>query len=333
LIATMETTEGDPGRTLRTLLVRVPLEERYLARLRDRFPDLDVVVATTDDQFGHRLADADAVVGWRVTAAEIAAAPRLKWVQTIGAGVEDVIVPELAARGIVLTNNSGVHAPNIAEHLLSLMLAFARRLPHQIRGQVAHEWRDESGRRGLFELGGQTLIVVGLGDIGQALASRANALGMRVIGVRRRGLEATKGVERVVAIGELASGLAEADHVAICLPLTAETRGLFDAAVIEAMKPGAYLYNIGRGPIVITEALIEGLRTGHLGGAGLDVTDPEPLPNDSPLWDLENVIITSHTSGATPRYWDRAIAILESNIARFRAGDPLLNVVDLDAGY
>jgi D-2-hydroxyacid dehydrogenase (NADP+) len=329
----METVDGDRGQELRTLLLRFPLEERLLERLRSRFPDVEVVAATSDDLFDRRLAEADAIVGWRVTAEEIAAAPRLKWVQTIGAGVEDVIVPELAARGIVLTNNSGVHAPNIAEHVLGLILAFARRLPHQIRGQVLHEWRDESGRRGLFELGGQMLLVVGLGDIGQALAKRANALGMRVIGVRRRELETPEGVERVVGLADLASVLAVADHVAICLPLTARTRGLFDAAVLDAMKPGAYLYNIGRGPIVDTEALIEGLRSGHVGGAGLDVTNPEPLPHDSPLWDMENVIVTSHTAGATPRYWDRAIVILESNIARFRAGDRLLNEVDLDAGY
>ena len=137
----------------------------------------------------------------------------------------------------------------------------------------------------------------------------------------------------MLGIDELRAALARADQVAICLPLTAETRGLFDTAALAAMRQGAYLYNIGRGPIVDTAALVASLQSGHLGGAGLDVTDPEPLPADSPLWNMANVIITAHTAGATPRYWDRAIEILETNVERFRAGEPLLNLVDQRAGY
>jgi phosphoglycerate dehydrogenase-like enzyme len=328
-------TESEPlaGRTLTTLLIRFPLEDRHAERLRQRFPDLNVVVAPTEEAFRTLLPDAEAVVAWRLAPAEIAAAPKLRWLQTVGAGVEDVIVPELAERGIILTNNSGVHAPNIAEHLLAMMLAFARRLPFQIRGQIAHEWRDEIGRQGVFELTEQTLLVVGLGDIGQALARRARALGMTVIGVRRRGGDPPDGVDKIVGLPDLGDALPHAHHVAVCLPLTAHTRGLFVQDLFARMRPGAFIYNIGRGPIIDTDALVEALSSGHLGGAGLDVTDPEPLPSDSPLWDMESVIITSHTSGATPRYWDRAIAILESNVERFRAGSDLLNVVDLEMGY
>jgi phosphoglycerate dehydrogenase-like enzyme len=323
----------DRGRILTTLLIRFPLEDRYVHRLRERFPDLTVAVATDDDTFQEVLPRAEAVVAWRLSAAEVAAAPNLRWIQTVGAGVEDVIVPEIAERGIMLTNNSGVHAPNISEHLLAMMLAFARRLPFLIRGQIAHEWRDDSGRRGVFELDGQTLLVVGLGDIGQALARRALALGMHVLGVRRRGTEIPDGVAEVVGLSDINRVLPQAHHVAICLPLTPQTRRLFGRETFEAMRPGAYLYNIGRGAIVDTTALIDALSSGHLGGAGLDVTDPEPLPADSPLWDMENVIITSHTSGSTPHYWDRAIAILESNIERYRTGAELQNVVDLEMGY
>jgi D-2-hydroxyacid dehydrogenase (NADP+) len=328
-------TESNPvaARPLTTLLIRFPLEDRHAQRLRERFPDLNVVVAPTDEEFLSLLPRAEAVVAWRLDSAEIAAAPNLRWIQTVGAGVEDVIVPEMAERGIILTNNSGVHAPNISEHLLAMMLAFARRLPFQIRGQLVHEWRDDSGRRGTFELDGQTLLVVGLGDIGRALARRAHALGMNVIGVRRRGGERSEGVSEVVSFSDLNRVLLQAHHVAICLPLTPQTCGLFDRETFSVMRDGAFIYNIGRGAIVDTAALVDALLSGRLGGAGLDVTDPEPLPVDSPLWDMENVIITSHTSGATPLYWDRAIAILESNIELFRAGGELHNVVDLSMGY
>jgi phosphoglycerate dehydrogenase-like enzyme len=329
----MSGSETAPNRPLKTLLIRFPLPDQHVQRLRTRFPDLDVAVAPEDEDFRRLLPLADAIVGWGLSAEELAAAPNLRWIQTIGAGVEGVILPEMAARGIILTNNSGVHAPNIAEHLMAMILAFARRLPFQIRGQLAHEWRDTSGRQGLFELGGQTLLVVGLGDIGQALAQRALAFGMNVVGVRRRDRGSVEGVSEVVGFDALPRVLLDAHQVAICLPLTRQTRGLFDRATILRMRPGAFLYNIGRGPIVDTKALVESLQSGHLGGAGLDVTDPEPLPADSALWDMENVIITSHTSGATPRYWDRAIVVLESNIERFRLGAELLNVVDLEMGY
>jgi phosphoglycerate dehydrogenase-like enzyme len=329
----MSESELPANRSLKTLLVRFPLQDRHVQRLRDRFPDLEIVVAPNDEEFRQVLPRADAIVGWGVSPAEIAAAPNLCWIQTVGAGVENVIVPEMAARGIVLTNNSGVHAPNISEHLMALILAFARRLPFLIRGQIAHEWRDTTGREGVFELGGQTLLVVGLGDIGQALAHRALAFGMNVVGVRRRLQQSVAGISEVAGFDALHRLLPEAHHDAICLPLTPHTRGLFDRATILRLRPGAFLYNIGRGAIVDTAALVESLQTGQLGGAGLDVTDPEPLPADSPLWDMPNVIITSHTSGATPRYWDRAIVILESNIERFRSGAELLNVVDLASGY
>jgi len=254
--------------------------------------------------------------------------------QTVGAGVDDIVSPELIERGMLVTNNSGVHASNIAEHVLGLMLAFARRLPLQIRGQIAHEWRDDVGRQGVFELNGQTLLIVGLGDIGSAIAVRAKAFGMIVLGIRRRkGLEAPKDVDEQFGIDQLREELPRADHAVIALPLTESTRKLFDDATIGSMKQGAYLYNIGRGAIVDTQSLVDHLQTGHLAGAGLDVTDPEPLPTDSPLWDMENVIITSHTSGATPNYIERATAILHENIRRFIADEPLVNVVDLKQGY
>ncbi len=318
---------------LRKVVIAEPLFEPHLARLRQQFPDLQVVLVAAPELAGE-IGDADAVVAWGLSRDDLAAARRLKWFQTISTGVENQPLPELAERNILVTNNSGVCATNIAEHLMAMILAFARQLPHLIRGQVEHEWRDQSTRARVFEIEGQTVFVVGLGDIGLAFAERASAFGMRVVGVRRRRDGATpRAVGELVAVDDLGEALVRADHVAICLPLTDRTRHLFDAALLGCLKPSAYLYNIGRGGIVDTAALVEALRAGRLAGAGLDVTDPEPLPPDSPLWEMENVLLTSHTSGGTPRHWDRATDVLATNIARFQAGDTLVNRVDLREGY
>jgi D-2-hydroxyacid dehydrogenase (NADP+) len=314
-------------------VIGAPIPQRFIAQLNADFPQTRFVTAT-DDSFREELKDADATVSWRLLPEDVEAAPNLKWLQTIGAGVDDIISPAIVERGLIVTNNSGVHAANIAEHVLGMMLAFARRLPFQIRGQINHEWRDESGRMNVFELGGQTLLLAGVGNIGSAIGARAKCFGMHVIGVRRRASsELTPSIDEQFGVDQLKKVLPRADHVVIAMPLTPRSRRLFDGATIGAMKRGAYLYNIGRGPIIDPVALVDHLRSGHLAGAGLDVTDPEPLPPDSPLWDMENVIITSHTSGGTPKYWDRAFSILHENIRRFVADEPLQNVVDVTEGY
>ena len=316
---------------LDTLVLAIELEERYLALLRERFPDLALRVCPDRDTLHEALAEADAFLGWQLDTQLLAAAPRLGWAQAVGAGVDGFLFPEFLARGVLLTNNSGVHAPNMAEHVLALMLAFARDLPAMLRAGTRHEWQHRPERA--FELGGQTLCVVGLGEIGQALAVRAAALGMRVTGVRRRPGALPPGVTRVATLAEMDLLLAEADHVALCLPLTSATRGLFGPERLARINAGAYLYNVGRGELVDQPALLVALRSGQLAGAGLDVTVPEPLPPDSPLWELPNVVITCHTSGATPLYWERAIEILSANIARYRADESLVNLVDVDEGY
>jgi len=315
------------------LVVTVPLTDAHLARLRQRFPLVDVTVATSDD-LTTAIATADAAAVWGLTGEQVAAAGRLRWVQTGGAGIDPAMLAALAARGVPVTNNSGVHAINIGEHVLAMMLAFARRLPDLLRAQDRHEWRDDWYSDRVFELQGQHLVVVGLGDLGLSVADRAVGFGMRITGVRRRpGRPLPANFGAVTTLDDLPAALATADHVALCLPLTDRTRGLFNAEMIARTKPGAFLYNVGRGQLVDTDALIAALQTGHLAGAGLDVTDPEPLPPDSPLWDLGNVIITAHTSGGTPHYWDRGLDILETNLTRFLNGQPLTNVVDPAEGY
>ena len=317
---------------IKKLVVCLPAPEDHIENLRRLFPEIEISTVQPDD-LSNALQTADAVVAWRIPEEAIQNARNLKWIHRGAAGVEDLITPTLRDSEIVLTNSSGVHATNIAEHVFACMLAFARRLPKLMKMQTDHSW---DGRRiiGVFELSGQTVALVGLGEIGQAVATRAQALGMNTVGVRRNpDLPRPDGVDTMMSTERLHEALAGAHHVVNSLPLTTATRGFFDTAAFEAMRPGTYFYNVGRGKTVDTNALIAALESGKLSGAALDVTDPEPLPKESPLWDMPNVIITGHTSGKTPNMWPRVFNLVETNLRRYQAGDPLVNVVDLESGY
>src|SRR5215207_4230111 len=324
---------SQPSPLLRIVVVAMSVPEEVLARFRAEFPEIRFIVPS-DGPTEDDVRDADAIVGWALPSHLLQAANRLRWMHASGAGVERYELAQIAARGVMLTNSSGVSAPNMAEHVLGMMIALTRCFPQLLRAQTQREWRDEATHREVDELQGQTVLVVGIGEIGRAVAQRAAAFGMRVNGLRRRAGELPPvGFDNVFAIGDFHSALAEADHVAVTLPSTSHSRGLFDAAAFAAMKPGAAIYNVGRGPVIDTAALIAALESGHLSAAGLDVTDPEPLPADSPLWDMENVLITAHTSGATPRYWDRQADLIADNIRLIQRGDAPRNLVDLEAGY
>jgi len=320
-----------------TLVLRVDLDDRYLDRLRREVPEADVRVCTTPEALGAALGAADAVIGGPpLTAEEVAVAPRLRWVQATIAGIEGFLIPALRERPIVLTTFSGIAAPSIAEHVLALMLAFARGLPPLLRRQDRRVWDDNhADAPPTFELAGQTLGIVGLGDIGEELARRAHALGMHVLATDR---DAGNGdtpayIEALLPSERLPDLLADADHVALSLPLTSATERLIGLDELARMGPSAYLYNVGRGELVDQEALVAALRDGTIAGAGLDVATPEPLPADSPLWALPNVLITGHTAGRTPLYWERGIELLIDNVRRFLAGEELRNTVDTRAGY
>ncbi len=316
------------------IVLRVDLEEQYLARLREECPDAEYAVAADDDAWQQARGQAEAVIGGGApTAEDLAAASNLRWIQATSAGVEAFMIPELAEREITLTNFSGIHATNIADHVLALIFAFARDLKTLLDQQGRHEWPTGDDGLTTFEPSGQTLGIVGLGDIGEALAQKAHGLGMRVLAYQRHPYNPPVGVERVLTGDGLPELLAESDHVALCLPLTDATRHIIGGEELGRMRRGAYLYNIGRGGLIDQEALIDALRDGRLAGAGLDVTDPEPLPADSPLWDLPNVIVTGHTAAATPKLWERGIELVVDNVRRFVAGEELRNVVNTKAGY
>ncbi len=325
---------GEPM-AIEKVVIGVDIWADAVDAVKARFPDIDVVLEPDAEKVVVQLADADAYTGFRLTPEQLDQAPKLKWVHSLSAGVEQWLGAGIEERGLLLTNSSGVHATNIAEHVFAMLLAFARQLPVLLESQRRHQWRDnETFGTHIFELDGQKMIIVGTGAIGAAVAKRAKVFGMSTVGVRRHpSREAVAHVDEQIAFDDMRAHLGEADHVVICLPMTAETRGLFSADVIGAMKPGAYFFNIGRGGIVDQDALIAALRSGHLGGAGLDVTTPEPLPADSPLWDAPNTIITAHTSGNTPKYGERALGLFGDILERLRNGQEPLNVVDPQAGY
>ena len=298
-----------------------------------RFPETEFMVIP-EDQPVPPLDSVEVVIGGgngQRFREVLRAAPRLRWYHTLSAGVDPLLIPELLENEVVVTNNTGSYDVQIAEFVMAMLFAAAKRLPDHFRNQREHRWRDIAVPQHA-ELRDATLVVVGLGSIGTELARLARAIGMRVIGVRRSA-RADPSAERVVTPDDLAEVVREADYVAVTAALTPETRGLVSRAVIAAMKPTAWLVNIARGPIVDETALLEALRERRIAGAAIDAWWTEPLPKDSPWWDLDNVIVTPHRSNSSPKLRQRSLELFGENLARFTRGEPLLNVVDKQLGY
>ncbi len=301
--------------------------------LQAEFPDVSFVAAPTLSDAVAAVGDADAVIGF--CAEDItAAAERLVWVQIFSAGAERCLaVGEMASGTILLTNMQKMASPVIGEHAIAMMLSLTRGLTQQAKAMPAGAWdRSIGDDAGMMSVNGKTLLVTGLGGIGRAAARRAAALGMRVVATRNSSRSGPDYVDYVGLSDELLELAAEADVVINALPLTPETEGLFDRVFFDAVKPGVFFINVARGASVVTDDLVAALADGRVAGAGLDVTDPEPLPAGHPLWRMPNVIITPHIA------WygndrERQIALARENIRRFIAGDALLNVVDPGKGY
>lgn len=266
----------------------------------------------------------------------VATAKRLRWISFWSAGLDGKVTPGLLERHLLITSASGVHGPNIAEHVLGMMIYFTRRFDFYVRAQMVHRWdRDPPGKMP-GELFGQTLGIVGFGRIGEALAERARAFGMRVIALKRdTSVRYNPAVwpDRLLGPEGLDTLLSESDHVCLALPYTTQTHHFLDAPQLAIMRPTAYLYNIARGKIVNEQALVEALQKKQIAGAGLDVFEEEPLPAHSPLWSLENVLLTPHVSGVTPRYFERFAPLFAENLKRYLQGLPLHNLYDPHRGY
>jgi phosphoglycerate dehydrogenase-like enzyme len=308
--------------------------EALIARLREIAPGVEIVVAAAGEARDAQLAGAQATIGL-CDAATLAAAPQLHWIQTWSVGVEHcVTLPGLAGRNIVLTNTQRTSGIPIAEHAMALVMALARGFPAFVRAHSTGEWqRQVDGRPPARELRGRTLLVVGLGGIGTEVARLAHGLGMRVIATRNSSREGPDFVARVGLSNELLALAAEADVVVNAVPLTPATANLFDRAFFAAMKQGGIFVNVARGGSVVTDDLVAALRSGQLAAAGLDVTAPEPLPPGHVLWSMPNVIITPHVASDSDVQEERYALLIAENLRRYVAGDPLLNVVDIERGY
>jgi phosphoglycerate dehydrogenase-like enzyme len=304
-------------------------------QLRQRFLALDTGIASHEVRepaaLESRIGEADVLVVsglWRNEL--LARAPRLRFIQSIGAGTDQFGRDALKQRGVRLASARGVNGRAVAEHVMALILALARRLPEARDNQAKRFWRGMIGdlARREDELGGKTLLCVGLGQIGGRLAQLAKAFDMRVIAVRRDPRAGAGAADAVHGMAELAALLPQADFVALVCPLTSETERLIDAVALGRMKPSAYLVNAARGRVVDEPALVAALERRAIAGAGIDVTVEEPLPAASPLWAMEHVLITPHTAGETRRYEDNVLAIMQENLARLWRGETeLMNQV------
>jgi len=313
------------------------MPRHFVDQLRQDFPRHTFLEAWDRDTLRRLLPDADVAFTPFVDRDLFPSLPRLRWVQSPAVGVGGLMFPELLASGVVITSARGIRARSIAEHVLGVAIALARRLPHAIRSQAAHHWAQdelEGPSSGVRILHGARMGIVGLGAIGAELAKIAAPFGFSISAIRRRiDRPVPDGVDEVSTPDGLLDLVAKSDVIVIAAPHTPETKRLIGRREVDAMKRGAFLINVARGKMIDDEAVIDALRDGRLGGAALDVFTQEPLQPESPYWDLPNVIITPHTSGSMQDYWTPLVALFSENLRRFETGRELVNVVDKMAGY
>lgn len=305
-------------------------------RLAQDFPQLQITYLPAGVRCSEEVADADVLIVWTLEPEQFASARRLKWIHAPAAGVNQFMRPDVINSKVVITNASDVHAPLVAEHALSCMLALAKRIPQCLRCQTGREW----GQQRLWDarprpqtVAGSTALVVGMGSIGYEFAMRAKALGMKVLAIRQHPEKGKNGADAVYSPAELDNVLPQADYILLCAPLTQSTVGLMSRDRLAKIKPTAYLINVGRGELIDEAALLQALQEQRIGGAALDVFNQEPLPSESPFWSLDNLLITPHFAAATETIWDRHYDLIFDNMTRFLNGRPLLNQVDKRLGY
>jgi phosphoglycerate dehydrogenase-like enzyme len=316
----------------RPLVAVIDAVERDLPDMADIHDLARVVEVDSVERLAPHLGALDVAFVWNFDRPQlldvVPRAPRLRWIQSISAGVEELASPTLPAHGVVLTNATGVYDPGLAESVLGFLLAFSARLLEDARLEPG-AWPGDEIRL----LRGTTALVVGAGSIGSEVGRLLRAAGLHVRGVARTPRPPDETFDAIAGPGELRAELARADHVVNVLPITAATRGMFDAAAFAAMRPHAVFVNIGRGATVDEPALVEALQTGGIAGAALDVFEEEPLPAMSPLWRMSNVLVSPHRAGDHEGWVDDVVALFVDNLRRFVAGEPLRNVVDVELGY
>jgi D-2-hydroxyacid dehydrogenase (NADP+) len=306
-------------------------------RLTHDFPQLNVVRLAPNDTITQEISHAEIAFTFALRPEQLEAAKRLRWVHSPSAAIHQFLFPEFVSSNVILTNARDVHGPVVAEHVIALLFALAKRIPQAVRYQQQHVWGQEiawrAGQRPR-ELAGATLGLVGLGSIGRAVAKHAAALGMNLIAVREHPENPKpESIQEVLPSSGLDDLLARSDYVVLAAPVTRATQNMIGRQQLAKMKPGACIINVGRGALVNEPALIEALRGHKIGAAALDVFEKEPLPSDSPLWDLENLLITPHTAGMTEKLWERHYVLFSENLRRYLSGQPLIALVNKESGY
>ena len=313
---------------------RVPSAQ--VERLRKRFPHITFTHALTDADAFAAIHSADVALASRLSSEIVHNAPRLRWVHSTAAAVGILPLKELATRNIAVTNSRGIQAATIAEFVIGGLLVISRRFHLMLEAQRERRWIQNDLTRDVWpwSLRGRRMTIIGFGTIGREVAERAHAFGMRVTAVRRKVTEAKpSSVDRVIGPEHLDDALDGCDVLVIAAPSIAETDRMIGGDKLALLNHSAVVINVARGRIIDEAALVSALRSGHLGGAVLDVFEREPLEPQSPLWDLPNVIISPHVSGVRPDHWEDVIDLFSENLERFERGEPLLNLVDLEAGY
>ncbi|MBU8880379.1 D-2-hydroxyacid dehydrogenase [Bacillus sp. FJAT-29790] len=317
----------------RKLIITQNLDQTHIETLKAVIPDWELIIGKDREVWHDHLREAEIIAGWKKEMKEynLHGESNLRWLQTWSAGVNNLPLEELASREICVTSANGVHAYPISETIFALMLALTRKIHTYVKNQQTKTWH-HSGLK--LEMHGKTIGIIGVGAIGKETAKIAKAFGMKVLGIRNSG-NSEDFVDEMYTADQLNNVLPKCDYVAVTLPLTKDTHHLFSTKEFDLMKPSSFFINIGRGGIAVEEELIKALQEGKIAGAGLDVFEKEPLSEDSPLWDLENVIITPHTAGSTEHYNQRVIEnIFIPNLKNYLNGQsPSINLVDYKKGY
>ena len=300
-----------------------------IAELKRAAPSANIVASKAAD-LAKDIADADAVMG-PMRPADFKAAKKLQWWQITHTGVEHDLFPEVVSSNVTVTNTKNVYGPQIADHAMAFLLTLTRKLNVTLLQQSKEEW--PRGRDGMFELNGKTAVIIGCGSIGGNIAQRAHGFGMKIICVDPRDIPPSNVINRVMPPDRLDEAVAMADVLFMSAPHTKKTEGMLGMKQFDSMKKGSYFIAVSRGKTYSMEGLVKALDSRRLAGAGVDVTDPEPLPKGHALWKFPNVLITPHTAGGSDNLVSRMNSLFSENLRRFVNGQPLLGVVDKNAGY
>ena len=310
------------------ILIHFPMSEEHVALIRAAAPEAEVVVAETPEEAAREVVDAEALLG-NCHREVFLQARKLRWVQSFSAGLDSMLFPELVDSDVTMTNAARLYSTHGAEHAFALLLALTRGIHHAVRNQQQRQWQGGP----MHELGGTTLGIIGMGGFGEEMARRGKGFDLHIIAVDPVRTEAPDCVDELWPLDRLEDLLEQSDVVMVTAPRTPETLGMIGRAQLARMKSTAYLINVSRGGLIVEEALAEALNEGRLAGAGLDVCDVEPLPQESPLWDCENLIITPHSAGGSQHRTRRQAELFAENLRRYVAGEPLLNVVGKQRGF